>query len=319
MRIVKIGTAPAHAFCRRAMTLLIGCMLLGLAWAGSVTSGSSAPLSAKEFKAALESRRWATEGDPYAYYWSGYSGDADYQDPSFTAKFLPAFTPTWKARYEHQRQVVLEGRNVDDASYSGPKTADSGSGARRGTDYGSAKCEPLGMPFISWFLEHQFAFSPKRLLILNYGRETRTVWMDGRALPKEILAPQYDGYSVGRWEGSALVIETIGMRDGGLIEPGMSHSDVLRVVERYTPLSRDRLRLDMSFYDDKAFTKPWQPPPKYMHTVPLSIEEEWLSDLDTTCENNRSPEVNGTTTLLDSSGHEIGPSSDHQTPNATPK
>ena len=36
--------------------------------------------------------------------------------------------------------------------------------------------------------------------------------MDGRALPKD-PEPRWNGYSIGRWDGDTLVIDTIGFDD----------------------------------------------------------------------------------------------------------
>jgi len=39
--------------------------------------------------------------------------------------------------------------------------------------------------------------------------------MDGRPLPKNDPQPWFYGYSVGRWDGDTLVVETMGFKDGG--------------------------------------------------------------------------------------------------------
>jgi hypothetical protein len=39
---------------------------------------------------------------------------------------------------------------------------------------------------------------------------------------------------------------------------GNFHSEALRVVERYTPVSRDVLQYDVTIEDPKVFTRPWK-------------------------------------------------------------
>jgi Family of unknown function (DUF6152) len=68
----------------------------------------------------------------------------------------------------------------------------------------------------------------------------RRVWMDGRAAPADTPATPM-GFSVGKWEGEALVIETTHLTPGWLDGSGLPMSgDGTRIVERYE-WSADRL------------------------------------------------------------------------------
>jgi hypothetical protein len=61
----------------------------------------------------------------------------------------------------------------------------------------------------------------------------RQIFMDGRELPED-PQPSWMGYSVGRWEGDELVVETIGLIDRSwLAVVGHRHSEALRVTERF--------------------------------------------------------------------------------------
>jgi len=58
---------------------------------------------------------------------------------------------------------------------------------------------------------------PGLILILyeaNDGR--RQIFMDGRALPDNDADPWWFGYSVGKWEGDTLVVQTTGFSRAGL-------------------------------------------------------------------------------------------------------
>ena len=46
----------------------------------------------------------------------------------------------------------------------------------------------------------------------------RQIFMDGRDLPKD-PSPTWQGYSVGRWDGDTLVVETIGFNDKSMGRP----------------------------------------------------------------------------------------------------
>ena len=105
----------------------------------------------------------------------------------------------------------------------------------RADDPSFLRCEPYG--FAQQFIaRHQLEIRQpaKDRLELRYGEwdARRTIYMDGRKrLANE--APSRLGYSVGRWEGDTLLIETSGILASRT--PWQSeHSDQLRVVERFT-------------------------------------------------------------------------------------
>ena len=67
------------------------------------------------------------------------------------------------------------------------------------------------------------------------------------------------GYSVGRWEGNALVATTDAFTDATWFDrAGNFHSDALKVVERFTPITRDAFQYEATMEDPQVFTKPWK-------------------------------------------------------------
>jgi hypothetical protein len=106
----------------------------------------------------------------------------------------------------------------------------------------------------------------------------RQVFTDGRRLP-EPTAPSWLGYSIGRWDGDAFVVETTGFRDGGWLDTlkARTHSDALRVTERFRRVDFGRMDLTITIDDPKAYLKPW--------TITTALEFQPNTDLvETACD-----------------------------------
>ena len=62
-------------------------------------------------------------------------------------------------------------------------------------------------------------WSPKQIVILDEGNGgVRQIFTDGRTLPARDAQPWWFGYSIGKWEGDTLVVQTSGFRDGGWLD-----------------------------------------------------------------------------------------------------
>ena len=128
-------------------------------------------------------------------------------------------------------------------------------------------CDPLGFPRNMVFEIRGIAFAamPDRIVVLNqYQRAWREIWMDGRELPKDVGStakgapdPRYYGYSVGRWEGdNTLVVDTTGLDEKTwLTRSGYPHTVVARVQERYVRLDHNDLQLTFTLDDPKIYTQ----------------------------------------------------------------
>ncbi len=87
---------------------------------------------------------------------------------------------------------------------------------------------------------------------------SRTIYLDGRG-PPEDEPPSLLGHSVGRYEGSALIVETTGI-SANIFWPhwSLAYSDRLRTVERYTVVEDGaRLELELTVEDPVMFREPW--------------------------------------------------------------
>jgi hypothetical protein len=101
--------------------------------------------------------------------------------------------------------------------------------------------------------------TPRELVILyEVNGERREIFTDGRALPANDPQPWWNGYSVGRWDGDTLVVETTHFRDGGWLDmSGSPLTDSAKVVERYRRPSYGWMEIDITVDDPKAYRKPW--------------------------------------------------------------
>jgi hypothetical protein len=134
-------------------------------------------------------------------------------------------------------------------------------------DNPDAMCMPMG--FLQFHQQPQprmIIQTPKMILIeyeANYG--IRHIYLDGRQLPPQgEPQPFWYGYSVGRWDGDTLVVETNNMRgaedgpyDGWLDVNGSPYSQQAKFTERFRRLSYGQLQIDMTVDDPKSYTKPW--------------------------------------------------------------
>ena len=127
-------------------------------------------------------------------------------------------------------------------------------------DNPDAHCLPMG--FLQFHMHPQprkIVQTPNVTLIVyeaNYG--LRQIFTDGRSLPGEDANPTWEGYSIGKWDGDSLVVQSSGFRDGGWLDVnGSPFTDKLRLTERFTRLNYGTLRIEITVDDPKAYTKPW--------------------------------------------------------------
>jgi hypothetical protein len=130
-----------------------------------------------------------------------------------------------------------------------------------------ANCLPMGLTqFHQQPQPREIIQTPSKLLILyeaNYG--LRQIYTDGRTLPKQgDPQPQWYGYSVGRWDGDTLIVETNNLRgaedgpsDGWLDVRGSPYSQQAKFTERFRRPTYGRLEIDVTVDDPKAYTKPF--------------------------------------------------------------
>jgi hypothetical protein len=106
------------------------------------------------------------------------------------------------------------------------------------------------------------------------------------------------GYSVGRWEGDALVVESSGFTDRSWLDyEGHPHTEALRVVERYRRRDIGHLDLEVTFEDPGAYAKPWTV------SVPLELFPD-TEILEFVCKENEKSTIHMTS---DPAGRALAP------------
>jgi hypothetical protein len=132
--------------------------------------------------------------------------------------------------------------------------------AENSKDNPDAHCLPMGlMQFHNHGQPRKIVQTPGLIVIMyeaNYG--LRQIFLDGRKLPTSDAQPFWYGYSIAKWDGDTLVVETTGFRDGGWLDIiGNPLTDAARMTERFRRPNFGTLEIDITIDDPKAYTKPW--------------------------------------------------------------
>jgi hypothetical protein len=134
-------------------------------------------------------------------------------------------------------------------------------------------CSPISPPMSDLIpLPRRVVQTPKLIVFLSEGFSPRQIHMDGRPLPTD-PQPAYLGYSVGKWEGDVLVIETIGITDKTPLD-GMGHprSEAARLTERVRRRDYGHLEVQVIFDDPQYYMKPVT----YRYTQELKPDDDLL-------------------------------------------
>jgi len=123
---------------------------------------------------------------------------------------------------------------------------------------------PLGR-IISGPFPHEFIQQDDRVTIIyEYEHQVRRVFLDGRPHPDDAF-PTPIGHSIGWWEGDTLVVDTVGVEDGGLFRPqGFPYTADLHLVERYTlEPGGEGLIAEITIDDPNHYREPWTVKKRY--------------------------------------------------------
>jgi len=129
------------------------------------------------------------------------------------------------------------------------------------------RCEPLGLvrnlvaEIVAPHATFEIVQTPTRVFqFFEYRHDWREIWLDGRALPEgDELYPKWNGFSVGRFEGDELVVESVGFDERSWLDKlGYPHSEGMRVEERYRRVDGETLELVVTITDPTMYAGPWR-------------------------------------------------------------
>jgi len=131
--------------------------------------------------------------------------------------------------------------------------------ANGGRDDPEARCLPDGVPRVHGSAHPtKIVQLPNILLFLHENPGVyRQIFLDGRELPKD-PNPTWMGYSVGHWEGDALVVAATGFNGQAWLDTnGHPTSDALRLAERFRRVDFGHLEIQITVDDPKTYSRPW--------------------------------------------------------------
>ena len=142
--------------------------------------------------------------------------------------------------------------------------------ARRAADDEAAKrgepqatpavsCVPYGMPRMMTVALYPMEViqTPTQVTIITEAfSEVRRVYMNQPQLPIDEVPPGYYGHSVGRWDGTTFVIDTVGIKESVPSYQMMPHSNQMRITERIRLVTPDVLHDQITIEDPVVLEKP---------------------------------------------------------------
>ena len=138
----------------------------------------------------------------------------------------------------------------------------------------TVECLPLGPRSITGGAGGQrvrIVQTPELIVMLYEDLAYRSIHLDNRPLPKN-PNPSFMGYSVGRWEGDTLVVDSVGFNERTWLDfGGHPHTEALHLTERYRRTALGSMELRVTFDDPGAYRRSW--------TVPVTVSLARDSDL----------------------------------------
>lgn len=146
-----------------------------------------------------------------------FRGEQDWGQNYGVYEFKPH--PTWTAKgqqiYDEYQEFAKAGRR-----YAEP----------------TAECYPAGMPRLMtrYGSLMMMQYPTAIFMVSRLNNEYRAIWLDGRDREPEASRDyNWNGESLGRWDGDTLVVESTGFTDDNhLIQQGVFTGDQLKVIER---------------------------------------------------------------------------------------
>ncbi len=142
------------------------------------------------------------------------------------------------------------------------------------------RCLPFGFPMVEFAPAPYKIVQNRGMTVMLYERDTtfRQIYTDGRKLPAD-PSPSWLGYSTGKWTGDTFVVETIGITSRAWLDCcGHTHTDALRVTEKFHRLDFGHMEVRMTFEDPATYTKPFTITLKQYLRPDTDIQEDFCAE-----------------------------------------
>src|ERR1700730_7150317 len=126
-------------------------------------------------------------------------------------------------------------------------------------DMPASRCLPWPVPAMAAVpVPFQIIETTAAIVILHEVQHMfRQIFIDGRVLSPN-PNPTWLGYSVGRWEGDTLVVDSRGFNDRSWLDRlGHPHTEKLHVMERYRRVDFGHMDIVFTIDDPKTYRKAW--------------------------------------------------------------
>lgn len=177
----------------------------------------------------------------------------------------PPFTPAYAAKFQAALAARARGEDAADPT---------------------AGCLPPGMPrmMVATYPLEVLQTAGQVTMIAEWDSTVRRIFTDGRPHPSEDnLDTTFNGHSIGHWEGTTLVVDTVGLHgDTSFDASPAEHSDQMRLTERIRLLDPRTFEDQITVTDPVAFTRPWVVTRRYVRGGPDLQIMEYVCE-----ENNR--------------------------------
>ena len=126
-----------------------------------------------------------------------------------------------------------------------------------GRGHMALQCLPWGPNASNSERRAKIVQTPGLIIMLDESLTYRQIFLDGRALETN-PNPSWMGYSVGRWDGDTLVVESNGYNDRTWLDRnGHPHSEALLLTERYRRRDFGHMDIEVTLSDPKVYARPW--------------------------------------------------------------
>lgn len=161
---------------------------------------------------------------------------------SFEFKPMPELTPKAKAYHEEYLRASREGERFGDPT---------------------VLCYPPGMPrFMTRYGGLMMLQYPTAIFMVSrLNNDYRVIFLDGRErLPEGSLDRNWNGESIGHWEGDTLVVETTGfIGENHLMQAGVPAGEQLKIVERIRLINDGNTMVtEYTFTDPEHWVGEWK-------------------------------------------------------------